>query len=168
MGTYLGIPEDISVGVKIGYEEINVRKLPEQIFSCIKIERSRKTKKTTKGLMVSSSKRMSWIDRGIQLGRSPSWINHGSSSAPNQSSLANGWAGSTTDSAWPFGKLDQSSSANGRAELTKIHLHLFLVTPLPRLYQTRSCFVSIRGIVGTLLFKNRKNSFSRITFVLIV
>ncbi|KAF3557540.1 hypothetical protein F2Q69_00013735 [Brassica cretica] len=31
--------------------------------------------------MVSSSKRTNWIDRGIQLGRSPSWINHGFSSA---------------------------------------------------------------------------------------
>ncbi|KAF3554395.1 hypothetical protein F2Q69_00016055 [Brassica cretica] len=33
--------------------------------------------KTTKGLMVSSSKRTSWINRGIQLGRSPSWIDRG-------------------------------------------------------------------------------------------
>ncbi|KAF2540135.1 hypothetical protein F2Q68_00031250 [Brassica cretica] len=86
----------------------------------------------------------------------------------NQSSSANGRAGSTTISARPFAELDQSSSANGRAELTRIHLHIVLVTPLPRLYQTRSCFVSIGGIVGTLRFKNRKNSFSRITFGLIV
>ena len=86
----------------------------------------------------------------------------------DQSSSAVRQAGSTTDSARPFAELDQSSSANGRAELTRIHLHIVLVTPLPRLYQTRSCFVSIGGIVGTLRFKNRKNSFSRITFGLIV
>ena len=86
--------------------------------------------------------RTSWIDHGIQLGRSPNW---------------------TTDSARPFAELDRR-----RAESTVIHLHLVLVTPLSRLFRTRSCFVSIGGIVGTLRFKNRKNSFSRITFGLIV
>ncbi|KAH0898598.1 hypothetical protein HID58_048166 [Brassica napus] len=81
------------VGVKIGYDEINFRKLPEQILSSIKIERSQKTKKTTKGLMVSSSKRTSWIDRWIQLGRLASW----------------------TSPAQPFAKLDQPRIQLGRS-----------------------------------------------------
>ncbi|KAF3512443.1 hypothetical protein F2Q69_00005883 [Brassica cretica] len=107
--------------------------------------------------MVSSSKRRSWIDRGIQLGRSPSWTSPVRRTAElrsfaelDQSSSANGRAGSTTDSARPFAKLDQSSSANSRVELTRLHLHLVFVTPLPRLYRTHSCFVSIGDIVGTL------------------
>ncbi|KAF3496669.1 hypothetical protein DY000_02053610 [Brassica cretica] len=41
-------------------------------------------------------------------------------------------------------------------------------TSLLGLYRTRYCFVSIGGTVGTLRFRNRKNSFSRITFGLIV
>lgn len=61
----------------------------------------------------------------IQLGRSPSWT----SPAP--------------DSVRRTAVLDQTGT----------RLHLELVTPLPSLHQTHSCFVSIGGIVGTLLFK---------------
>ncbi|KAF2531337.1 hypothetical protein F2Q70_00030455 [Brassica cretica] len=56
---------------------------------------------------------------------------------------ANGRAGSNADTAQPFAELDQSSSANGRAGSTGVRLHLVLVTPLPRLHRTHSCFVSI-------------------------
>ncbi|KAF3543098.1 hypothetical protein DY000_02006620 [Brassica cretica] len=56
--------------------------------------------------MVSSSKRRSWIDRGIQLGRSPSWT----SPVRRTAELDR-----PRDSARPFAELDQSSSANGRA-----------------------------------------------------
>ncbi|KAF3509249.1 hypothetical protein F2Q69_00006342 [Brassica cretica] len=71
-------------------------------------------------------------------------------------SSAKGRAGSNTDSARPFAELDQSKSANGRAGSTEVCLHLILITPLPRLYRTHPCFVSIGGIVRTLQFKNRK------------
>ncbi|KAH0898597.1 hypothetical protein HID58_048165 [Brassica napus] len=37
--------------------------------------------------MASSLKRTSWIDRGIQLGRSRSWINHGFSSTVRPAGL---------------------------------------------------------------------------------
>ncbi|KAF2564935.1 hypothetical protein F2Q70_00017400 [Brassica cretica] len=92
--------------------------------------------------------------RRIQLGRSPSWT----SPVRRTSSSANGRAGPKTDSARPLVELDQSSSANSRAGSTKTRLRLALVTPLPKLHRTHSCFVSIGGIVGTLRFKNRVNS----------
>ncbi|KAF3537376.1 hypothetical protein F2Q69_00023257 [Brassica cretica] len=58
----------------------------------------------------------------------------------------------------PFGELDQSAC-----------LRPVLVAPPPPLGldQTFSCFISIGVTIGTLRFKNRKNSFSRITFGLI-
>ena len=64
---------ELIVGVKIGYDEINVRKLPEQIFSSVKIEISQKTKKKyqrSNGQLVGTAE----LDQPqIQLGRSPSW-----------------------------------------------------------------------------------------------
>ncbi|KAF3589513.1 hypothetical protein F2Q69_00027926 [Brassica cretica] len=87
----------------------------------------------------------------VEFGEWPSWTQHGFSSA-------NGRAGPKTDSARQFAELDQPSSANGRAGSTETRLRLVLVTPLPKLHRTHSCFVSIRGIVGTLRFINRGNS----------
>ena len=95
----------------------------------------------------------------VQFGERPSWTQHGFSSIIGRT--------------WPvqFRELPsltqhgyssavrQSSSANGRAGSTGIRLHLVLVTPLPILQKTHSCYVSIEGIVGTLRFKNRKNPF---------
>ena len=116
------------VGVKIGYDEINVRKDVRENFLFTKKKWSRE--KTEKLSKVQGSVRRN-----------------------KQTSSSN------TDSARPFAKLNQSSSANGWDGSTEIRLHLVLVTPLPRLHRTHSCFVSIEGIVGTLRFKNRKNPF---------
>ncbi|KAF3589002.1 hypothetical protein F2Q69_00029960 [Brassica cretica] len=155
--------------------------------------KSGKNGKAIKSLRISSSKQtnliiehgFSWTSpvrrtavldpTRIQLGRSPSWINRGFSSAVrragpktdsarpfvelDQSSSANGRAGPNTYSARLFAELDQSSLVNGRAGSNRICLHLVLITPLPRLHRTHSCFVSIEGIVRTLRFKNRKNPF---------
>ncbi|KAF2562923.1 hypothetical protein F2Q70_00017102 [Brassica cretica] len=81
----------------VDYGEINVRKLPEQIFSSIKIERSRKTKKSyqrSNGQLVKTDE----LDRPRDSARPfAEW---------DKSSSANGRAGSTTDSAWPFAELD--------------------------------------------------------------
>ncbi|KAF3581702.1 hypothetical protein DY000_02032885 [Brassica cretica] len=111
--------------------------------------KSGKNGKTIKGLKISSSKQTNLT------------IKHGFSSAVRR-------AGSTADSAWPFADLDPRRIQLGGAGSTGIRLHLVLVTPLPRLHRTHSCFVSIGGIVGTLRLKNRGNSFARITFRLIV
>ncbi|KAF3562716.1 hypothetical protein DY000_02011254 [Brassica cretica] len=93
--------------------------------------KSGKNGKTIKSVRISSSKQTNLI------------IEHGFSSAVCR-------VGSKTDSARPFSELD-------RARSTGIRLHLVLLTPLPRLHRTHSCFVSIEGIIGTLRFKNRKN-----------
>ncbi|KAF2557340.1 hypothetical protein F2Q68_00016225 [Brassica cretica] len=104
-------------------------------------------------------RRTAELDRTrIQLDRSPSWTKSSSangragsnadSARPfaelDQPSWANGRAGSNADSTRPFTELDQCSSANGRAESIGVCVHLVLVTPLPRLHRTHSCFVSIR------------------------
>ncbi|KAF3530661.1 hypothetical protein DY000_02039711 [Brassica cretica] len=88
----------------------------------------------------------------VQFGNWPSWIARGFSSE-------NVRAGSNTNSAQPFTELDQSSSVNSRAGSNEVRLYLILVTPLPRSHRAHSCFISIGGIIGTLRFKNRKNSF---------
>ena len=118
---------------------------------------------------------LSWIVQNDQLGHPPSWIDHATSSADRR-------AGSTTWPARPSAELDLSGSAEGRAgsntrpvqrmaELGLLCcLHPILAAPPPPsgLERTCSCFISIGVIVGTLPFKNRKNSFFRITFGLIV
>ena len=129
-----------NVGVKIGYDEINVGKTSDKIFSSIKVKK--KSRKNGKNYQRSN-------DQFVETNR-----------------LDRLW-----NSARPFARLDQVqfgerpsgiergfSSAVRRAG-PGVRLHLVLVTPLPRLHQTHSCFVSIGGIVGTLRFKNRKNSF---------
>ncbi|KAF2584897.1 hypothetical protein F2Q70_00035708 [Brassica cretica] len=88
----------------------------------------------------------------VQFGNWPSWIARGFRSE-------NVRAGSNTNSAQPFTELDQSSSVNSRAGSTEVRLYLILVTPLPTSHRAHSCFISIGGIIGTLRFKNRKNSF---------
>ena len=110
----------------------------------------------------------------------------------NQSSSADGRAGSNTRPARPSAELDQISSADGQLDRTRdqlVHpprwastvrqmaelerlccLHPVLAAPPPPsgLEQTCPCFISIGVTVGTLRFKNRKNSFSPITFEFIV
>ena len=108
----------------------------------------------------------------VQFGERPSWTQHRFSSAIRRAGLgstadsarpfaeldqfssAKGRVGPETDSARPFTELDQPSSANGRAGSTETRLRLVLVTPLPKLHRTHSCFVSAGGTVGTLRFKN--------------
>ena len=114
-----------------------------------------------------------------------------------QSSSAYGRAGSNAQSARPSAELDQSSSADGRAgsnarparpsiKLDRTHDQLghppswtkpvqlggwpswIELSGSNALDRTRSCFASIGGTVGTLPFRNHKNSFSQITFGLIV
>ena len=85
-------------------------------------------------------RQMAELDRmRIQLGELPSWIEHGLSSAVRRAGPIR------------FGER--------RAGSIELRLHLVLVTPLSRLHRTHYCFVSVGGIIGTLRFKNRKNSF---------
>ncbi|KAF3564351.1 hypothetical protein DY000_02014979 [Brassica cretica] len=85
--------------------------------------------------------------RRIQLSHSPSWTNPVRRTAELDPRLIQ------------LGRsLSWSSSANDRAGSTKTCLRLVLVTPLPKLHRTHSCFVSNGGIIGTLRFKNRGNS----------
>ncbi|KAF3541328.1 hypothetical protein F2Q69_00022768 [Brassica cretica] len=125
--------EEDDVGVKIGYDEINVGKDVRESFFFIKNEVGKERKKISSAS--SSKQKNSIIETWIQLGPGPK-----------------------TDSARLLAELYQSSSANSRAGSTKTLLRLVLVTPLPKLHRTHSCFVSIGGIVGTLRFKNRGNS----------
>ena len=140
-----------NVGVKIGYDEINVGKTSDKIFSSIK--KRKKSRKNGKNYQRSNDQfvKSNKLDR--------LWNSARPFAELDRSSSANGRAGSNADSARPFAELDQSSSANGRAGSTGVRVHFVLVTPLPRLHRTHSCFVSIGGIIGTLRFENRMNSY---------
>ncbi|KAF3541485.1 hypothetical protein F2Q69_00022644 [Brassica cretica] len=109
-----------------------------------------------------------------QLGHQPSWIERTTISAIHGAGpvqLVDGRAGLNARPARPSAKLDQSSSADGlarsntrpaqpSAELERsCYSRPVRKAPLPILYQTRSCFVSIGGTVGTLRFKKPQELF---------
>ena len=129
------------VGVKIGYDEINIGKTSDKIFSSIKTKKkSRKNGKNyqrSNDQFVESNK----LDHPWNSARpssangragSNTWSSsengraesNADSARPfaelDQPSWANGRAGSNADSARPFAELDHSSSANGRAESTRV------------------------------------------------
>ena len=131
----------------------------------------------------------SWIDQTTSSadGRAGSTMRPARPSTElDQSSSADGRAGSNTRPARTSAELDHSSSADGRvgpsASWTKhatslairlagtnmLSSALHCNYPPSGLERTWSCFISIGVTVGNLLFKNRKNSFSRTTFGLIV
>ena len=99
----------------------------------------------------------SWTGCTDQLVRSGSWISQtrrtGKLDRASRPTRLFSELDRTCSPSRPFGELDQSAC-----------ICPVLVTPPPPLGldQTCSCFISIGVTVGTLWFKNRKNSFSRI------